>query len=173
MLKLRSHRSWAGLQTKLLLALGAVFVIGGATTAAVLAAIPDSNGVIHACRANNNGAARIIDTASQTCTNKETAVSWNQSGGAGSTGEFVSNLVGADFYRANLAYRNFTGADLHGSIFRDVSLTGSNFAGANFSGATIDIITAKGASFTGANFTDATLGSSGGRGVIVPRAFTG
>ncbi len=59
------------------LALGAVIAY---------AAIPDSNGVIHACYAKNNGALRVIDTG-QTCTSRETPLDWNQTGPAGPQGE--------------------------------------------------------------------------------------
>jgi hypothetical protein len=61
-------------------------VLGGATTAVVMASVPDANGIIHACRANNNGSARIIDTANQSCSNSETAVNWNQTGPQGPPG---------------------------------------------------------------------------------------
>jgi hypothetical protein len=45
------------------------------------AAIPDSAGVIHGCRQNNNGALRVIDSdAGQQCSGNETPLNWNQSG---------------------------------------------------------------------------------------------
>ncbi|MFY9580509.1 MAG: hypothetical protein WAQ33_14445 [Gaiellaceae bacterium] len=51
------------------------------------ATIPDSNGIIQGCYANKDGALRVIDPAtSQTCLNKETAVTWNQTGPQGPVG---------------------------------------------------------------------------------------
>ena len=58
----------------------------GLATAGVVivqAAIPDPNGVIHACyRANGN--LRLVDKSS--CTGNETAISWSQSGPQGPQG---------------------------------------------------------------------------------------
>src|ERR1700761_8945264 len=66
-------------------------VIGGAGSAAVLAAIPDANGVIHACyRTNGNaqtvGSVRIINSPTQTCNNNEAPITWNQTGPQGPAG---------------------------------------------------------------------------------------
>lgn len=44
------------------------------------ATIPDENGVIHGCRNNATGRLRVIDSASQSCTQAETALNWNQRG---------------------------------------------------------------------------------------------
>jgi hypothetical protein len=66
--------------------LGAVMlatVVGGTTTAIVMAAIPDGDGIIHACRLNLTGVIRIIDSASQSCTGLETATNWSQGGESG------------------------------------------------------------------------------------------
>jgi hypothetical protein len=58
-------------------------VVGGASTAAVLAAIPDSNGAIHGCYrtaggANASGGLRVINSENgETCSNQETALNWN------------------------------------------------------------------------------------------------
>jgi hypothetical protein len=60
-------------------------VLAGAAVAT--AAIPDSNGVIHACRDLRTGALRVIDSeAGQSCTNKEAALTWNQAGPQGPPG---------------------------------------------------------------------------------------
>lgn len=85
-------------------------VVGGATTAVVLASIPDSNGVIHSCYKNSTGALSVIDNSTQSCSGNETALSWNQSGG-GSGGplayahvvydETVSNQYRIDNDRSN------------------------------------------------------------------------
>jgi hypothetical protein len=51
------------------------------------ASIPDSNGVIHACRKNTDGSVRVIDTdLGQTCASGWTAFTWNQTGPQGPTG---------------------------------------------------------------------------------------
>jgi hypothetical protein len=46
-------------------------------------AIPDSDGVIHACYKNVSGQLRVIDPAVSECGNGETPLSWNQEGPAG------------------------------------------------------------------------------------------
>jgi hypothetical protein len=57
--------------------LAIVVLLGGGLIAQ--AAIPDSAGVIHACRKNSGGALRVIDTdAGQTCMANETALNWRQ-----------------------------------------------------------------------------------------------
>jgi hypothetical protein len=58
---------------------------------AAWAAIPDANGVVHACYNRHAGTLRVIDTESageQGCRSPaEAAVTWNQRGPAGKTGE--------------------------------------------------------------------------------------
>jgi hypothetical protein len=57
-------------------------IIGGASTAVVLAAIPDSSGLIHSCTTNGFlPRTHIIDSATQNCNGNETAVNWQQSAG--------------------------------------------------------------------------------------------
>jgi hypothetical protein len=51
-----------------------------------LATIPDAKGVFHACVDNKSGAVRIIDSATSTCTSKETATSWSMVGPMGPQG---------------------------------------------------------------------------------------
>jgi len=63
--------------------LGAVIlaaVVGGLTTAIVMAAIPDSNGQINACYKNQTKVLAVTDPAGNCATN-ETALSWRQDGG--------------------------------------------------------------------------------------------
>ena len=70
-------------------------VTGLAATGIVMivqAAIPDPNGVIHACY-RPNGNLRLVDKSS--CTGNETAISWNQTGPAGPQGEAGPQGVGA------------------------------------------------------------------------------
>ena len=69
-------------------------VTGLAATGIVMivqAAIPDPNGVIHACY-RPNGNLRLVDKSS--CTGNETAISWNQTGPAGPQGEAGPQGVG-------------------------------------------------------------------------------
>jgi hypothetical protein len=56
-----------------------VVVVGAAVAGIAYASIPDGSGVIHGCYSNKNGALRLIDTgAGGQCSDKETAVSWDQ-----------------------------------------------------------------------------------------------
>lgn len=51
------------------------------TLSTVLASIPDASGVIHACYTSGpSGRVRIIDDATASCNNNETAIAWNQAG---------------------------------------------------------------------------------------------
>jgi hypothetical protein len=61
------------------------FTVGGLALAE--AAIPDAQGVIHACRHNNTGALRVIDSETgRTCGSNETPLNWNQVGPQGPAG---------------------------------------------------------------------------------------
>lgn len=60
-------------------------VVGGATTAVVSAAIPDSNGQVNACYKNSTQVLRVTDPAGN-CTSNETALSWSQTGPQGPAG---------------------------------------------------------------------------------------
>jgi hypothetical protein len=65
--------------------LAAVVLTIGASAVAI-AAIPDSNGIIHACRDTKSGNLRVIDTdTGQACSSKEDALNWNQAGPAPQT----------------------------------------------------------------------------------------
>src|ERR1700674_2087825 len=64
------------------LALVSVSLIGGVATAS----IPDTAGVFHACYDTKKGDARIIDTATSSCTKHETATSWSMIGPMGPRG---------------------------------------------------------------------------------------
>ncbi len=112
-------------------------IAGGAGVA--FATIPDAGGVIHACYDTSKGNVRIIDSPSQACASKETAVSWNQTGpqGPAGSGGFVSNMVGANISNASLVYADLRGRDLHGASLNGAIINGTDFTGANLSGATI------------------------------------
>jgi hypothetical protein len=88
--------------------IGAVLIAGGTTIA--VASIPDSSGVIHACL--KDGKLRVIDSdAGQTCTASEQALSWNQTGPAGSQGPAGTN--GFSGYKLiRMGPVSFTGNDL-------------------------------------------------------------
>jgi lamin tail-like protein len=62
------------------LAIAAVALVGAA-----VAAIPDGDGVIHACRKVDGGALRVVARASA-CRSGERALAWNQRGAEGPTG---------------------------------------------------------------------------------------
>lgn len=65
--------------------LAVLLVLG--TGAVALAAIPSADGTIHGCRDNRTGTLRVIDAeAGQTCTSRETALTWNQTGPVGPAG---------------------------------------------------------------------------------------
>jgi type VI secretion system secreted protein Hcp len=74
------------------LALPAAVVLG-AGTAVAIAAIPSSDGVIHACRVTTGatpGALRVVDVEAsppQACVAGETAITWDQTGPAGPQGD--------------------------------------------------------------------------------------
>src|SRR5438067_4131078 len=60
-----------------------VLALGGGMA---YASIPSSDGVIHACYTNKDGSLRVIDSPSQTCQSKETALNWNTQGPQGPQG---------------------------------------------------------------------------------------
>jgi hypothetical protein len=68
---------------KIILIVAAVIIaiaVGGVAAASV----PDSSGIIHACRKTSNGALSVIDTArGQTCAGGDTALNWRQAGASG------------------------------------------------------------------------------------------
>jgi hypothetical protein len=47
------------------------------------AAIPDADGVIHACYKQSNGALRVIDAPAEVCDASESPLNWSQSGLSG------------------------------------------------------------------------------------------
>ena len=70
------------MRSKILVALAIAAV---ALAGAAYAAIPDGNGVIHACRKLDGGALRAVAKASA-CRSGERALAWNQQGVRGATG---------------------------------------------------------------------------------------
>lgn len=80
------------MRSKILVALAIAAV---AVAGAALAAIPDGNGVIHACRKVDGGALRVVAKASA-CRHGERALAWNQRGAAGPTGPAGPGLASFD-----------------------------------------------------------------------------
>lgn len=72
--------------TKVLIGLAVGLAVGTLGSVAVYAAIPDTSGVFHGCYTKNNGQLRIIDTATNSCSNNENAITWNQAGPQGLPG---------------------------------------------------------------------------------------
>lgn len=70
-----------------MLVMAAAVVAGSGATVAVFAAIPHSTtGIISACRANSDGAMRVIDAqAGAVCEETETAINWASAGDGDST----------------------------------------------------------------------------------------
>lgn len=79
--------SFKGVSKNLTLVIAAAVLAGSGATAVVFAAIPNSTtGVISACRANSDGAMRVIDAqAGATCEETETAINWASAGDGDST----------------------------------------------------------------------------------------
>lgn len=63
----------------------AIAALAVALGGAAFAALPGSNGAIHACYQRNSGDLRIVDAA-DACRNGETAIAWNQRGPQGLPG---------------------------------------------------------------------------------------
>jgi uncharacterized protein YjbI with pentapeptide repeats len=151
-------------QIKLVSAVAVSLLVGGASTTAVLAAIPNSSdGTIHACYQTSGvdaGQVRIIDASNQSCNEDESAISWSSS--AAPTENFVSSLVGADLSGSDLRYRNLSGYDLRNTNLTNTNLTGANLNEANLSGVTFGytVRMTKDAKFTNANFSNAIFGDN-------------
>jgi uncharacterized protein YjbI with pentapeptide repeats len=148
-------------QTKIIVGITAGMLVGGVSTTAVLAAIPGTNNIIHACYQNTGitaGQVRIIDNSSESCGEDETAISWSSSTTPGN--DFVDSLVGADLSNSDLRYRDISGHDLHGANFSGTNLTGTNLNNTNLSGTMFNygVRITNGATFRNANFSNATFG---------------
>ena len=60
-----------------------VIAVGGGLA---WAGIPDPNGEIHACYQKENGALRVVDSATTSCRTQEVPLSWSQAGSPGPAG---------------------------------------------------------------------------------------
>lgn len=151
-------------QSKLVAGILVGLVAGGIGSAAVLAIVPDSNGMIHGCYRNSTGSLRIIDTSTQTCNvSNETDISWNQTGPQGPPGSggsvLVSNLVGANLDGAvmvgwDLSNKDFTNAHFGLATIGSSDLTGATFTGAHFNGGRLHHLDFSGHDLTGVVFDD-------------------
>ena len=173
-------RSRAGILIGAVVALAA----GSFSTAAVLAAIPDGSGVIHACyKTGTTGPTgtsifHIIDSAETTdCPGDEAALTWNQQGPKGDKGDkgdtgaaggsgFVSDLTSADFSNIDLRYRTLAGQNLTNATFaqanlRRVSFSATNLTGVNFTSAVLSGVDFSNADLTGAIFATVNDGPNG------------
>jgi hypothetical protein len=90
------------LGTKLVMSLGALALLGGVASAA----IPDANGVIHACYNKTSKAVRLLSSGS--CASTETAISWSVKGPAGPTGP--KGATGATGPQGPQGFMGLTGA---------------------------------------------------------------
>lgn len=170
--------------------LAAFTSIGG--TALVLGAVPDDNGQIHACRSNDNGVVRIIDTEGQSCTESESEISWDQYNEAvGSRYGDISepSFAGADAHGTDLSFRslpntNFTDTNLDGAFLSHSNLSNStftrthlnansehiNFTGASFNGADLSYASLPYSHFNDADLSGLTIASSSFTGSIFSNA---
>jgi uncharacterized protein YjbI with pentapeptide repeats len=144
-------------QTKLVLGIAAGLMLGGASTAVVMASIPDANGVIHACYTTLTGTVRIIDSPSASCLGTETAISWDQS-----ASPLRSNLVGANFTNAVMPYWDLTNLNLSDAVFAganlsNVDLTGATLDGADFAHAQLHNVDLSGHDLSDVELHDAWL----------------
>lgn len=150
---------WTKIKTKYkwLVAVILAAGVGSAATVGVLAVVPDTNGVIHACYRTGglaaNGAVRIINSPTQSCNSNETAIAWNEA----TPGQFLKNLVGADFSNASLQYRNFAGRDMHNGNFGSTNFTGADLRGVNFSGSNMSGVILTNADASSANFSNGSI----------------
>lgn len=124
---------WLGKQAKFLVAVALAAVIGGVTTAGVMAAIPDTDGTIHACYSNGVlGRVKIIDNTTQTCGNNETAINWKQNGNP-----LLANPAGKNLSESVMVYWDLRNMDFTGTNFNVAKLVSSDLRGSNFTGATM------------------------------------
>ena len=107
-----------------------VVALGGAA----FAAIPDSNGVIHACYQKRSGELRVVEDSQDCRRNREQPIEWNQQGPPGPPGQNVA----FDEETAEVSTSSSTFVDLGGpSVTVDVPANGlvAVFARAEMRGA--------------------------------------
>jgi hypothetical protein len=84
---------------KKVFAFGALaLAIGGVTTYVALASIPDAQGIVHACRLNQTGAMRVVDTAqNEVCDSQTETEIQLSSPTSGMTASTYANRVSIDY----------------------------------------------------------------------------
>jgi hypothetical protein len=141
--------------------------VGGLATTLVQAAIPDSDGVIHACRLNSDGSVRIIDNSSTSCTGSETSLTWDAHATQGTKyGDILaSSFANTSFDPyTDLSFRNLPNTNFTNTSFNAANLGHSNLSNSNFTGATLDVgssyVNFTGSTFSGTDISSANLASS-------------
>jgi len=79
----KTKQRWGRGTLAILAAVLAVLVVGGGVA---LATIPGGGGAINGCYNKSSGALRVIDSTVASCSNGESAISWNQTGPQGLPG---------------------------------------------------------------------------------------
>ncbi len=118
-------------------------VIGGVSTGVVMASIPDSSGNLNTCYRNNGGDLRVIDTATESCSNHETAFNLSQTVTNSSTAYFrVKNgSVDTSALRniANYEWYDGTGITSSTGYCIQASFTPSIGVGSNTVGTSVNL----------------------------------
>lgn len=164
---------WLGSHGKVASWVASGAIVGAAGSAVVLASIPDSSGVIHACYSTGLLArVRIIDSPSQSCNTGETAISWSQTGPQGPVGpqgpaggSGITSFTNRNFNNVDWRYQDLSGKDFRGSSLNDAVLIGADLHGSNFTGVTIGGGSYSAANFSGSDFTGSVINPQGTGGV--------
>jgi uncharacterized protein YjbI with pentapeptide repeats len=178
--KLRALAAKTKGNTKVWTALAIGLIVGGTSSMAALASIPDADGKINACYSNMTGDVRIIDSPTASCGGGEIAIAWDQSAGVGGmlsdftdadlthAGLQLRNFKNVDFANATLVEVNFSGSDLRNADFTNTTLGGTSFFRANMTNADMsgntyfNSVSFVEADVSGLDLTDATFGTVGG-----------
>jgi hypothetical protein len=101
------------------------------------AAIPDANGVVHGCYANENGHLRVIDPSTgDACKSNESALDWNQTGPQGPPGPQGPKGDKGDTGPQGPIGPSDGYAD---KLTSDVSISGSSYSDIGTSGSRLDL----------------------------------
>jgi hypothetical protein len=120
-------------KTRVLISLLTASVLTVGSTVVVLAAIPDTNGVIHACYTTGLfSRVRIIDSANSNCNFGETALTWNQAGPQGPVGPQgpAGPAGGSDVAYAHITATRTESGQLDGGVSdadRSKNITATSF----------------------------------------------
>lgn len=133
---MRKLKSFANKNLKVLGIVITGAVVGGATTGVVMAAIPDSSGIIHGCRNNLTRALTVVDSPSQSCGLGTTALDWSQNGKSSVVYRgHVSNIAleaGAEAQVVNFSPASWTQAsDELNMVYGETTLSGTGSTSTN------------------------------------------